>query len=222
MMFFYTDIKYKRIITLTLYVYIGISIILPELVYAIDPGVVTPQLSAAGGSTGLTKLDPRIFVANMIQMSLGILGTIFAGLVVLSGYWLLTAQGREDVITNAKKTMLRAVVGLIVILLAYSITTFIDIGVKQLNDGSRDSAGGRTGGTGVSTCCLICTRPDGRQICNFDTLRSNPDYVIAITPLPVSGHCSSLSVTEIAECAGKGSCNVINQVTSAQCLTPQR
>jgi len=196
---------------------------LPAFTHAIQSGVASPQLNAAGNNTGLTGGDPRIFIATMIQMGLGVLGTVFAGLMVLGGYWFLTANGRDDYIEKARKTMIRATIGLVIIMLAYSITTLVNTGVSQLNDSSGDSAGGRQGGgVSVSTCCMVCTRDDNRDICNFDTLRSNPDYVAAITPLPITQNCRDLVTANLPACGTTGSCNVITQVTSPQCTVNAR
>lgn len=111
-----------------------IVLFLPEeSALALQGGIATPQLDAAGQSTGLSSGDPRVFVATMIQGALGILGTIFAGLLILAGYWFLIARGREEYIENAKTTMLRAVIGLIIVLLSYSVTTLIKTALTTIS-----------------------------------------------------------------------------------------
>jgi len=196
----------------------------PELTHAIQSGVASPQLDAAGGSAGITNTDPRIFIASMIQIALGVLGTVFAGLMVLAGYWFLIARGREDYIDNAKKTMLRAVTGLLIVLLSYGITSLVLGNTDRLNDASGDSAGGNQGGgVSVSTCCMACSRTDGSSICNFDTYNSsNRDMVIGIYGVPATGRCSSLGGT-IPGCPREaGETCVINEITSSQCTTSAR
>lgn len=190
-------------------------------VHTIQSGIASPQLDAAGGSAGISNVDPRVFVASMIQIALGVLGTVFAGLMVLAGYWFLIARGREEYIENAKKTMLRAVVGLLIVLLSYSITTLVLRGTEQLNDGSRDSAGGNQGGgVSVSKCCMVCSRTDDSSICNFDTLNSsNRDMVDGVFVMPATGSCNTLeSRVAVLGCgAEEGESCVISEITSSQC-----
>lgn len=90
---------------------------------------VSTQIKASGKSAGLTKngesIDPRLAAAGIIQMMLQLLGMIFVSLVVLAGFWLITAKGDEGKIEKAHNTIQAAIVGLIIILLSYSITRFV-------------------------------------------------------------------------------------------------
>ncbi len=82
-----------------------------------------------GSEAGLTRNDPRITVARIIQVALGLLGTIALVLVIYAGFKWMTAAGNEDAATEAKSIIFSSVIGLAIILSAYSITTFI---VRQL------------------------------------------------------------------------------------------
>ena len=53
------------------------------------------------------------------------LGVVFVYLIVLSGYWLVTSHGEEEKITKARKTIQGAIIGLIIVLLSYSIAYFV-------------------------------------------------------------------------------------------------
>ncbi len=90
---------------------------------------VSTQIKASGKSAGLTKngesVDPRLAAASIIQMMLQLLGIIFVSLVVLAGFWLITAKGDEGKIEKAQNTIQAAIVGLVIILLSYSITRFV-------------------------------------------------------------------------------------------------
>lgn len=91
---------------------------------------VGAQIKASGKSAGLvTKegktVDPRLAAAGIIQMMLQLLGIIFVCLVVLGGFWLLTAKGDEAKIDKAHTTIQAAVIGLVIILLSYSISRFV-------------------------------------------------------------------------------------------------
>lgn len=84
------------------------------------------QVIAGGQSAGFARtIDPRRAASEIIQIALGTIGSIFIVLMVMSGYWYITAQGEESKIEKATKTARGAVVGVILVLLAYSITIFV-------------------------------------------------------------------------------------------------
>ncbi len=86
------------------------------------------QLKAGGGKAGFEVENPKppqLIVAEIIQIALGLVGMMVTGLIVLAGYWLITADGEQDQILKAKKTMTGAVIGLGIILSSYAITTFV-------------------------------------------------------------------------------------------------
>jgi hypothetical protein len=83
------------------------------------------QLGAAAGSQGANMgqpSDPRYIVAIIIRAVLGLLGTIFLVLTIYAGFLWMTAAGNEDKVTKAKKLLFDGVIGIAIILTAYSIT----------------------------------------------------------------------------------------------------
>jgi len=69
--------------------------------------------------------DPRIIASNIIKIVLGFLGVIFLGLLVYAGFKYMTAAGNEDSVADAKKIIIQAVIGLVIVISAYSLTVFI-------------------------------------------------------------------------------------------------
>lgn len=76
-------------------------------------------------STGLSAQDPRLTVAKIIRVGLGLLGTIAVVLVIYAGFLWMTAAGNEDKIKRAKDILKAAVIGLVIILSAFAITSFV-------------------------------------------------------------------------------------------------
>lgn len=76
------------------------------------------------GGAGLTNTDPRIIASRVINVVLGILGTIATVLIFYAGFLWMTAAGNDDDIGKAKSIMSAAVIGLVVILASYSIANF--------------------------------------------------------------------------------------------------
>lgn len=81
------------------------------------------SLSVVGKSTGKTDLPTMI--GNIINVLLGTLGIVFVGLVIYAGILYMTASGDNDKVKKAKTLLTQAVIGMIIIVAAYSISAFV-------------------------------------------------------------------------------------------------
>ena len=87
-------------------------------------------LDQFGSETNLGTDIPLIeTVARIINILLGFLGVLAVILVLLGGFKWMTAGGNEDKIAEAKKLMGAGLVGLVIILAAFAIASFV---VNQL------------------------------------------------------------------------------------------
>jgi TRAP-type C4-dicarboxylate transport system permease small subunit len=73
----------------------------------------------------LGNTDPRETVAQLINTAMLFLGIIAVGIVLIGGFKWMTAGGNEDKVGEAKKLMGAGIVGLIIVLSAWGIATFI-------------------------------------------------------------------------------------------------
>jgi len=64
-------------------------------------------------------------VGNTIKLILQFLGVILLVLVIYGGFLWMTSAGDEEKITKAKKIITSAVVGVLIVVLAYVITHFV-------------------------------------------------------------------------------------------------
>ncbi len=78
-----------------------------------------------GSQVGLGTADLKDSVINIIQWILGILALVAVVMIIYGGFTWMTAAGNEDRIEKAKKIISAAVIGLIVILLAWAIVIFV-------------------------------------------------------------------------------------------------
>ncbi len=78
-----------------------------------------------GNQTGLGNYDVRITVARIINVVLGLLGTIALVIIIYAGFLWMTAGGSEDKSEKARGILFAAVIGLAIILSAYAITRFV-------------------------------------------------------------------------------------------------
>lgn len=68
---------------------------------------------------------PYLIIADAIKISLSALGILFVLLIVIAGFFWLFAGGKEDRITTSRGIIFHAIIGLLIILTAYSIATFV-------------------------------------------------------------------------------------------------
>ncbi|MDP2736299.1 MAG: Ig-like domain-containing protein, partial [bacterium] len=110
-----------------------------------DVGITYPE------GTGLSNTqDIRIIIARIIRVIIGFLGIIAVGLIMYAGWLWMTSEGNEEKIEQAKKTLTNAVIGLIIILSAFAIASFVlNSLLGAVPGGGTSSPGGGSGG-GVS------------------------------------------------------------------------
>ena len=103
-----------------------VSGILFAVAPALTAGETGPDLGLSfGKATNLGTQDVRYTVAMIINASLGLLGIISVTIIVYAGFRWMTSGGNEEDIKSAQKTLLAAVMGLVIILSAYAITKFV-------------------------------------------------------------------------------------------------
>ncbi len=83
---------------------------------------------------GLSSLDIRLIIARIIRVALSLVGIILVVLMIYAGYLWMTAGGNDEQITQAKSIIRNAVIGLAIILSAYSIVSYI-IKILGVQDG---------------------------------------------------------------------------------------
>lgn len=64
-------------------------------------------------------------VGRYIRIFLGFLGVIFAVLMIYGGYTWMTSYGNEQKVTRAKDLIVDATIGLVIVLAAYAISSFV-------------------------------------------------------------------------------------------------
>jgi len=114
----------------------------PVLVGAADKTLeqsITGQLKDVGSEaysiTGEPTPLPKL-IGKYINIFLSILGVLFVILIVYGGYSWMTAYGNEQKLTKAKDTIINAVIGLIIVLAAYTISSFVVTGLMKATVGT--------------------------------------------------------------------------------------
>lgn len=190
-------------------------------------------LSPVGPALGLPSTDIRLVVARIIRVAFGVLGTLALVLILYAGYLWMTAGGDEDKISQSKKIIFNAAIGLAIILSAYAIATFV---INKLVEATTGNVGGtgQNGGPGDNPFLppgifYIDSLPQGGQMCvrnvhlavsfnrdvDFLTLNDNIVVTKKNSNVPEPGEWELLSDTT-ASFAPKGDCGS----GPADCLAP--
>lgn len=81
-------------------------------------------LKIFGANMGLSDTDPRIIFARLVHSAMGFVGIIMVVMILWSGWLFMTSGGNDDQVKRAKMTFFNAIIGLAIILSAYSIVAF--------------------------------------------------------------------------------------------------
>ncbi len=82
-----------------------------------------PQTGAAPNVVAQGTLGQN--VTNIINFFLGLLGLIAVAFLIYAGVLMVTAGGNDEQVGQAKKVITYAVIGIVIILLSYTIVTFV-------------------------------------------------------------------------------------------------
>lgn len=120
--------KTQLIISLIMIGFVSVLSLMTTPVYAVvDP--VGSACGATGGSsvicTGGSADGGKTEVQNIVNLLLYVLGVIAVIVIVIAGIRYATSGGDANAVKGAKDTILYAVVGLIVAILAYAIVNFV-------------------------------------------------------------------------------------------------
>ncbi len=103
------------------------------VIFAMIVLMLTPYIALAApdfgfnyaANLGLGNADPRDAAVTLIQVVMTFLGIIAVIIILYGGFTWLTAAGNEDKVATARKIIIAGVIGLIIILSAWAITTFV-------------------------------------------------------------------------------------------------
>lgn len=91
------------------------------------PDSVNVQLGPAAAGAGVNQQEAEIgqVVARVINVSLSLIGIVLVALLVYAGWLWMTAAGEEEKITKAKGIIRSAIIGIIIVFLAYGISRLV-------------------------------------------------------------------------------------------------
>ncbi|MDZ4221355.1 MAG: pilin [Patescibacteria group bacterium] len=106
--------------------------LLPQATHAQSAvGSARGKLNAIGGITGLGQVDVShdaglyTKISAIINILLGFIGVVALVYILYAGFRWITASGNEDQVTEARNNIRNAVIGLVVVFLAFVITNYV-------------------------------------------------------------------------------------------------
>lgn len=140
--------KFFQIIIIVLGILLSTQVAFAALDLGTGKGGLAQQVgNAANFDTGANADTLPITIGRIIQVVLAFVGTIFFALAVYAGFLWMTAQGNAEQVDKAVGIIRTAVIGVIIVTAAYSITAFALIFTN--NSTSFNNVGGSspTGGS---------------------------------------------------------------------------
>lgn len=108
------------------FLFLLILLLAPVLtsVAATDNTNILENLNKTGLGTSKGD-DLKIIIGAIVKVFLGFMGIVMVVLIIYGGFLWMTAAGDEKKVEKAKEILKNAVIGIIIILVAYAITAFV-------------------------------------------------------------------------------------------------
>ena len=90
-----------------------------------DQSGLNAAANIAGYETGSSASTIDLILSDVINVLLSFVGVIFFVLIVYGGFTWMTSQGNDEKVKKAKGTIKSSVIGLIITLSAYVISSFL-------------------------------------------------------------------------------------------------
>lgn len=101
------------------------SVAFPVKAYDFKKDSGVNDIAAVTGYSTNSSQDPEYYVGLILRVVFSLLGLIFLILTIYAGIKWMTAQGNTSQIDQAKDTITRAIIGLVICMVAYGLTFFV-------------------------------------------------------------------------------------------------
>ena len=157
------------------YIIIGIILSFLFVSFSFDSVHAKKTISDAGSAltevvdrTGVSKADVPTISGEIIKNMLQLTSLVFFILLIYAGMKWMLAQGKEDEVSGARKTVVAASIGLFVVAGSYAITNFVTSRIIEGNENEVGFADAENADFTVVGCCFDKVRAPG----NFAELRA--------------------------------------------------
>lgn len=170
---------------------VAIVLVIPAFVLATgsDPygvGGAAQGTTLIGGNTTVNASQTLpVLVGRIVAIALSFVGIIFFVLVLFAGLRWMTAFGNGEKVDQAKSIMEHAAIGLIIVLAAYAIATFVFNRLASIGGSQTETASASTG------CCSNYETGNRIQTLRENCSGSTRTWVAGSCPSTGLGCCSN-------------------------------
>ena len=115
----------KKLLSLAVVLGLISVLVLPVMASAQSSGFLTGGLESFASETELPTSNLQATVARILNAALGLLGLVAVVIILIGGFKWMTAMGNEENVKKARQLIIQGVIGLIIIVLAFSIAQFV-------------------------------------------------------------------------------------------------
>jgi len=174
------------------------------------------SIESIGAQVGLGDTDLRDVVIRVIQWALGFISLLAVSYVIYGGYLWLTSAGNEQRVEKAKQVILQALIGIVIILLAWAIVLFVARRVADVTNGN-----GNTNNTNGSCLpgapgCDTPTSGNSFNITTIATCAASTDYA---TNVPRSSNVAVFFSDKLDTDVAKLAVDQSKNLTAVKCET---
>ncbi len=108
--------------TLTTFLFVSVSMIYGAKIWALPEGGIVPSGGKADGNYSLNDL--LLVLVNVSTIILEISGALALLAFIIGGFMFILSSGNKEMVEKGKSSIKGAVIGLIVVLLAYTAIDF--------------------------------------------------------------------------------------------------
>ena len=95
------------------------------LAITLAPHAALAQLVSPATPVGLSTESLEGTIGTILNAVLGLVGVIALGVILYGGFRWMTAAGNEEAVGEAKKIITAGVIGLIIVIVAWAVVSFV-------------------------------------------------------------------------------------------------
>jgi len=109
---------------------------------------------AAGYQAGADETTLASIIGTFIQAILSVVGAVFLVLIFYAGFQWMTAHGEDSIVEKSKDMIRSAIIGLVIVVGSYSITSFVVPKIIERTTGEQIGGSSETSDENAIWCCI--------------------------------------------------------------------
>lgn len=133
------------------------------ITFAQNYGLDATAGAAFGGN--IPEKDVATIIGNIIGTGLSLISVLFFIMMIYGGIMWMTARGKDEVSKKALDTIFAAIIGIIIVLAAYAITTFVFKAVGNTSPTSPTNVSAKSCSFATANVSTLCATIETKDEC---------------------------------------------------------